>query len=381
MATLRPGQIADGVLVAFLVVSAQVQVWSSPAWDGGRPVHAVLLLLTTAPLALRRQRPFAVVLVVDLAAWFQYELGGGAPHPWFALLLALYAVAAHAPRTQAIAGAAAAAALVLAADIPGCRRATRSTRSCPHGVWSRACGYSVAGCARRRNETQVLALRAESAERMREEAAARAVADERARIARELHDLVAHSLGVVVIQAQAGTRSLDTDPAAARTALEAIERVSRQGLREMRRLLGLLTGDDASGLTPQPGLDQLDELVGQVRATGLAGRAGCARQHRERPGRGRAGRLPHRPGGARPTSSSTPPPHRSGPSSRIDDRRVDLEVGRRRHRASLACSTAAAATWGCANALRCTAERCTSEALEPGGFRVSAVLPLNEVPA
>jgi len=90
-------------------------------------------------------------------------------------------------------------------------------------------------------------------------------------VARELHDLVAHSMSVVNVQAQGARRVLRTDPDAAEQALDAIDATSRQGLNEMRRLLSLLrtSGDDADGLAPQPGLADLDALVAQARAAGL----------------------------------------------------------------------------------------------------------------
>ena len=94
----------------------------------------------------------------------------------------------------------------------------------------------------------------------------RAVAEERARIARELHDLVAHSMGVIVIQAQGAQRALDTSPDQAREALSSIETAGRLGMAEMRRLLGLLTdgGADAA-TTPQPTLQEIPELVARLR--------------------------------------------------------------------------------------------------------------------
>jgi signal transduction histidine kinase len=98
---------------------------------------------------------------------------------------------------------------------------------------------------------------------------ARAAADERDRIARELHDLVAHSLAVTVVQAQAGQRVLDHDPEAARTVLSSVERLSREGLSELRRLLGMLEQDDGASVTAPPSLARIDELVAEVRAAGL----------------------------------------------------------------------------------------------------------------
>jgi len=98
-----------------------------------------------------------------------------------------------------------------------------------------------------------------------------AVAAERAHIARELHDVVAHSLSVITLQAQAIRRNLGgQDPAAAQD-LRALETAARQGLMEMRRLLGVLRADaDRAPLAPQPGLSQLDELAEQTRRAGIA---------------------------------------------------------------------------------------------------------------
>ena len=100
--------------------------------------------------------------------------------------------------------------------------------------------------------------------------AARAVTEERARIARELHDLVAHSIGVIVIQAQGAQRALDTSPDQAREALSSIETAGRSGMAEMRRLLGLLTdGGAGAGTLPQPTLNEIPDLVARLRATGV----------------------------------------------------------------------------------------------------------------
>lgn len=271
---MRAGQVAtvtDRAVVGLLAVSSQATVWFSDGtgWQGGRAVHAVLLAVTTVPLLLRRRWPLPIVLLVTGAAWVQYELGGGTFQPWFAWLLSLYAVAAHAPMRLAIAGAAATAAAVLAIDIPKLVEGDPVDEVVP--AWAVLAGTWAFGrwMRSRRRETSELASRAEAAEREVEEQAERAVVEERARIARELHDLVAHSMGVIVIQSQAGQRSLGADPVAARSALEAIENVGRQGMAEMRRLLDLLTGTDESSNQPQPSLTQLDELVDHVRAAGL----------------------------------------------------------------------------------------------------------------
>ena len=267
----RVARLADAAVVTALVVSAQVQVWtaSGGALAEDRPVHALLLGVVTLPLFLRRQRPLLVLLLVVGATWLQFQLGGAAFQPWFAVLMAVYGLGAHARRWELWAGALATAASVLAIDIPRLLAGDPIDEVLP--AWFVLAG--IAGLGRwikhRRRETEDLAARAEAAERESAELAARAVADERARIARELHDLVAHSMGVIVIQSQAGQRAVGVDPELARTALASIEASGRQGMAEMRRLLGLLTAPDAGSVAPQPSLRDLDALVERVRSAGL----------------------------------------------------------------------------------------------------------------
>jgi signal transduction histidine kinase len=103
-----------------------------------------------------------------------------------------------------------------------------------------------------------------------EEGARRAAGEERARIARELHDVIAHSVSVIVVQAGAADDVFDSRPDQARTALRSIERAGRDALRELRRLLGAVRPEGtADGTQPQPGLDQLDQLAEPLRRSGL----------------------------------------------------------------------------------------------------------------
>jgi signal transduction histidine kinase len=131
----------------------------------------------------------------------------------------------------------------------------------------------VFGLAVSRRQRRIVSLQRTTValEAGREEHARAAVSQERGRIARELHDVVAHAVSVIVVQSQAGQRTLGQDEDKTRGALEAIEGTARQALDEMRRLLVMLRDvDDASGTTaPQPGLGQLDVLAGQFREAGL----------------------------------------------------------------------------------------------------------------
>lgn len=264
-------RVIDAVAVAGLVVSGQVTAWSAGGLEGGRPLHAALLALITAPLLVRRRWPLVVLLLVATSTVAQYELGGGAFQPWFALLLATYAVAAHAERAVASAGATVVAVLTLAVDLPRLTAGEPVDEVVP--AWFVMAGTWLFGRWMRahRADTAALVTRAEEAERTRAERAERAVAQERARIARELHDLVAHSMSVVVIQAQAGSRALAADGAAAAGALAAIESTGRQGMAELRRLLGLLTDDgDEAVVSPAASLRRLDDLIATVAATGVS---------------------------------------------------------------------------------------------------------------
>lgn len=122
----------------------------------------------------------------------------------------------------------------------------------------------------RRAYQQSVLDRAERAEALRDSLALQAVAEERTRIARELHDVVAHSMSLMVVQAGAGRRVVDSDPAAAQKALESIETVGRNSLGEMRRILGVLRGDEqGTQRLPQPDIAAIDSLADEFRSAGL----------------------------------------------------------------------------------------------------------------
>jgi signal transduction histidine kinase len=111
--------------------------------------------------------------------------------------------------------------------------------------------------------------RARIAERERDVAAREAVVEERARIARELHDVIAHHVSMIVVQAGAERRVLGEANASTREVLETVEQIGRGALTETRRLLGMLRGEGSESLTPQPGLGDVPALVGQLREAGL----------------------------------------------------------------------------------------------------------------
>lgn len=263
----------DGLLAVVLAVSSQYEIWVRPlpsdqAVTTGRPAAAGLYLLVTLPLAWRRRAPVAVLFTVITAAAcaaFVIRPSQGPAASWIAALVAFYSVAANCPRRRALlAGGAGLAvlAILIAIGHPGTLN--------PGSLAILAAAWLVGFYLRqRRGQFSGLQARAARAEREREARARVAVTQERGRIARELHDIVAHSVSVMVIQAQAGQRLIG-DAAQARTAFRSIEASGREALVELRRLLAILrTADDQLAVGPQPGLGSLDSLIDQVCEAGL----------------------------------------------------------------------------------------------------------------
>jgi len=271
MPRARLWPLIDLVVVATLAVTAVVQLWAStPAGlVAGPMVHTVLAASCTLPLLLRRRYAVAVFVTVVVAAWVQFELGGGLGQPFFAVVIALYAVGAHASHPLTYVGPAAVVLQVLLVDLPRLWDGAAWDEVVP--AWFILLGLWGFGrwMRHRTRVTEALKERAEAVEHDRQEQAAKAVAEERARIARELHDLVAHSMGVIVIQAQGAQRAIDTSPEQARDALASIETTGRSGLAEMRRLLDLLTDGTDASTAPQPTLHGITDLVAQLRAAGM----------------------------------------------------------------------------------------------------------------
>jgi signal transduction histidine kinase len=121
----------------------------------------------------------------------------------------------------------------------------------------------------RRLYSEQLEERANALEREREDETKRALTEERLRIAQELHDVVAHSMGVIAVQAGVGAHVIETDPAEAKKSLDAISHTSRSTLAEIRRMLGVLRDDRSASYEPSPGLADLDRLVRNLASAGL----------------------------------------------------------------------------------------------------------------
>jgi signal transduction histidine kinase len=225
------------------------------------------------PLVWRRRWPRAVFAIIALTAFVQWVAGVEVMVDDLAVLIAMYTVAAQCVLRWALAAAFVAEfgmvlstySMVRQTHTAGTWKSLAPTSICVWAIWLAGLYIST-----RRKYTYSLEERARRLERERDAQAEIAAAAERARIARELHDVIAHSISVMVIQADGASYAIDSDAARAKRAMQAIGTTGRQALTEMRRMLGVLReGDGQAALAPQPGLDELPHLVEQIRSTGL----------------------------------------------------------------------------------------------------------------
>ena len=229
-----------------------------------------LILLQTVPLAWRRRNPVAT-LAVSLAALFAFSLlGYFASFAAFGFLIALFTVAAHRPRRISV-PVGIASGVVLLLILLFRREPIEIDAVLAEFMFVSAAWFLGDSLRIRREQVVQLEDRALRLERDREEQARRAVADERRVIARELHDVVAHNVSVIVAQAGAARRVAHTEPEVALLTLGNIEGAGREALVEMRRLMGLLRTDTdrATQHSPEPGMQNLEALTAQVREAGL----------------------------------------------------------------------------------------------------------------
>jgi signal transduction histidine kinase len=263
--SVRP-VVADGALAVALALLALLELWLH---GRGTPLLVLVALAGTAPLAVRRRVPLAVVLVV-FGAVVALTLAGTNFFSYaqlLGMLIATYTVAVHATAGRAW----------IALGVANTAGVTNSVASAPAvaagdvvfpillltGPW-------LAGRALRlwRGRTAQLQALTEELAHEREERAALAVAAERARIARELHDVLAQSMNVIVINAEGAQEALDHDPALAFRPLGKIQETARTALRETRRMLDMLRTPEEESLTPLPGTAELTDLVDGFRGSG-----------------------------------------------------------------------------------------------------------------
>jgi signal transduction histidine kinase len=269
---------ADIAFALTVAVLGQLDVWASDLTGanvvGPRPVVAAFYLVTALALAWRRRASFVVALTVVgvnivQALVFGASEGQGVLVP---ALVALYSVGANEERPRSLVPLALLPVVALARAVTNPEN-TDLANLLDALAWDStiAAAWLLGAYLRtRRLYIAELTERATRAEQAREEQARAAAVNERARIARELHDAVAHGVTVMVVQAEAAEEMLAGDPERARRPLRKVQRTGREALVELRRLLGVLREEDAAAERgPQPGLADLDVLIADVEEAGL----------------------------------------------------------------------------------------------------------------
>jgi len=248
-----------------LAAASLLQVSLTPAPVGQQALAALIAVATCATVPFRQRYPATAgvtaqgLMALDFLTW--HNLAAGAwTIAWFC---SLYGLAVWSSRWRFVAGAA----------FVGLTDLSPVGRDADPAHWdSTAIGFALGTVVVMLLLRRIVGdrdTRARLAERERDVAAREAVVEERARIARELHDAVAHSVSTIVIQAGAERRVLGDDGGQTREVLQTIEQIGRDALTEMRRLVGMLRTDSADRLTPQPTLTDLPTLMTQVREAGL----------------------------------------------------------------------------------------------------------------
>ena len=279
-ASFRLPVLAQDVLLALFITVMQVQgtVTRDPVAEAAvRPLTDlgnlgyVLLVVSGMVVAVRRRWPVPVFLTTALASLVYYSLDFQDGPGWLGLFVALYTLTAYGDGRRSLVTAGVGITvltivwLVTASDIEPPAAIGWVFFRIGASVMSAALGESVRS---RRFIAAEAQERAELAERTREEEARARVDAERLRIAREVHDTVAHAIAIINVQSGVTAHVLDKRPERARETLVAIEQTSSQALQEMRTILGVLRdGDD--GRVPHRGLGQVDELVANARDAGV----------------------------------------------------------------------------------------------------------------
>jgi signal transduction histidine kinase len=267
------GRFLDGAsaVLLFALMSFELAVKPlQPQQQATTPIAYLLAALITLPIAVHRRHPLAALAVSSLSL-IAYAAGHFAAFPGYASFGLMLGISLHADRRRAAAGfliSAAALSIALALQPKHVVTASSwvSTLLALTVVWL---GGEYLKARRARRLAAVEAARQQELDRERR--ARSAVTEERLRIARDLHDVVAHSMSVIAVQAGVAHHVIDDRPELARQALGTIETTTRQALVEMRRLLGVLRqGDDSTAsLAPVPGLSEVPELIRQFGAAGL----------------------------------------------------------------------------------------------------------------
>jgi signal transduction histidine kinase len=265
----RAIDVVAAVLAAGVVVfDVHLVHFQGPRYQVPTLTVGLLGLAVTLPVAVRRSWPVPVLAVVSAAAGVLTALGRAPLYVDIMLGMAAYMAAVRSSRLVALA-ALVGTELTLLAGLAAAAAAGHSQADKLHSILAAGAMWFVGYGVRERR--RYLAEEQAQRERAEAERGRLAVREERVRIARELHDVVAHTLSVVTFQAGVGRKVGAARPAEALLALRAVEVTGRGALEELRRILGLLRDDESEqpSLAPAPGIEDLDELADTVRAAGI----------------------------------------------------------------------------------------------------------------
>lgn len=224
-----------------------------------------------AAYVLRRRWPFISCVAVFVASWAQVLIGLGLSPGALAMNgFMVFWVAARFAWPQTALALAAVTAWILAGGIDLIAAGTLRIGELGLIVMGALLVAVLGSLARqRRQRIDALSDRAVQLTRERDAREQIAAAEERARIAREMHDIISHSLGTMVVMADGAAQTAEADPRQAALAMQRVRDTGREAMGEMRRMLDVLRDDDPASRTPQPGLAQLDRLLAEARSTGL----------------------------------------------------------------------------------------------------------------
>jgi signal transduction histidine kinase len=266
--------VLDGLLAVVMAAVGFALLASALPFDPGSPLAWAAYLLVAAqtlPIAVRRRYPLPVLAWALLTGAAFAALGLNLVALSITILIYVYTAAARCPRRVSLAGLAATEALLLVVWLANPGVVGDGGTVVVDGLIMAAAWWLGDGTRRRQEAIAAAQERAAELEVARDELARRAVTEERLRIARELHDVVAHSMSIIAVQSGVGVHVLDSQPEEARKALAAVEATSRQALVEMRRLLGVLRAEaePRGSLAPAPGLADVEALAAEVARAGV----------------------------------------------------------------------------------------------------------------
>lgn len=263
-----PAHLFDLLLALVMGSYAFYESWVSQVWRGPVAINTIVVTTSTLFLAFRRTLPFLVLLMVG-AAIVGLGIAYGSTQAWssiFPFVVVVYSAAAYSANVAYVMVTVLIIVVLRDANDPNVHSIADALFSSTLALLS-----IMAGLEGRRiqHRTLQLDLRAEELELEEAQVAQEAASNERRRIARELHDIISHNLGIVVLQAGAASQVIESNPQQAKDALQSIRRIGQEAISELGGLLGLVREGAEPSLEPQPTLSDIPEMVARAKSAGM----------------------------------------------------------------------------------------------------------------